>query len=263
MSLEEIIYAVVLGAVQGVTEFLPVSSSAHLIIVSWLFKGKALPLSLNIALHIGTLAAVLIYFKKDFINLIKALASFKTSHNSQDGILLKGLVVGTIPAAVVGLAFKDEIETYFHHPSSVIYPLALVGLLLWFFDQKMPQKRHVSELKLMDAFIVGVAQMFALIPGTSRSGATMLGARLLGFDRESAARFSFLLGTPAMLGAAILESKSLLVSLNDPVFYVGLLVSALVGILTIHFLLQFVKRFGFLLFALYRVVLAAVLFFLV
>ncbi len=263
MNIDDVVYAVVLGIIQGVTEFLPVSSSAHLIIASWLFKGKSLSLSLNIALHMGTLSAVLVYFKKDFISILKSLAALSKNHRNPEIMLAKGLVVGTIPAAVVGLAFKDEIEAYFHNPQAVIYPLAIVGVLLWLIDHKSHQSRNIVDLKISDAFLVGVAQMFALIPGTSRSGATIVGARILGFDRESAARFSFLLGTPAMLGAAVLEGESLIASLSDPVFYVGFLVSALVGILTIHFLLQFVKRFGFLVFALYRVVVAIFLFFLV
>lgn len=265
MELFSIVYAVILGVVQGVTEFLPVSSSAHLIIISWLFKGEALPLSLNISLHIGTLVAVLIYFKKDWVRIVSSVLRFaKTREKSfESHTLLPGLIVGSIPAGVVGLMWKDEIEAVFHNPSFVAYPLAIVGVLLWYVDSKAPSRKSVGQITIKDAMLVGVAQACALIPGTSRSGATILGARLLGVDREGAARFSFLLGTPVMMGAALLESRDILDSLGDPVFYIGVITSIFVGIGAIHFLIEFVKRFGLAVFAIYRLVLATALFFLV
>lgn len=265
MELASILYAIILGAVQGVTEFLPVSSSAHLIIVSWFYSGKTLPLSLNVALHIGTLVAVLIYFKKDWLAIIRSVFVFvqKKEKNFENQVLLPGLILGTIPAGVIGLLWKDQIESIFHNPGFVVYPLAIVGVLLWYIDAKVGVSRSLRSLSLKDAILVGVAQACALIPGTSRSGATILGARLLGFDRESAARFSFLLGTPAMLGAAILEAGDIAKSLDDPVFYIGFISAVLVGIASIHFLIEFVKRFGLAAFAIYRVILALVLFFIV
>ncbi|SME88632.1 undecaprenyl-diphosphatase UppP [Pseudobacteriovorax antillogorgiicola] len=265
MDISALIYALILGVVQGITEFLPVSSSAHLIIVSWFFQGDTLPLSLNVALHIGTLVAVLIYFKKDWWAIADGVlkAATKKEKSFSSHVLLPGMIIGSIPAGVIGLLWKDEIERFFHNPGFVVYPLAIVGVALWLVDLKVPAKRSLQDLSIRDGFLVGLAQACALIPGTSRSGATILGGRLLGFDRESAARFSFLLGTPAMLGAALLEAKNISQSLSDPVFYIGFVTSIIVGILSIHFLLEFVKRFGLAAFAIYRVILAISLFFLV
>ncbi|NRA64455.1 MAG: undecaprenyl-diphosphatase UppP [Pseudobacteriovorax sp.] len=259
------IYAVVLGVVQGVSEFLPISSSAHLIAVSWLFNGVALPLTLNIGLHLGTVCAVLFYFRLDWVRIIRAFFDFgrTESYRFEFRCLIPGLIVGTIPAGVIGLLFKDDIEAIFHNPSSLIAPLAIIGIVLWLVDAKSPSKRTLSSLTVRDALIVGVFQACALIPGTSRSGATITGARFLGLSREDAARFSFLLGTPAMLGAAVLESSNILDSLSNPVFYIGFVVSAVTGIITIHYLLKFVKHFGFLVFAIYRILIALILYFLV
>ena len=133
MDLFPILYAIILGIVQGTTEFLPVSSSAHLIVVSWFYSGETLPLSLNVALHIGTLSAVLIYFKQDWVRICRAslMVVQKKPTDRKDIILIIGLIIGTIPAGVIGLLWKDEIESTFHHPSFIIYPLAIVGLLLW------------------------------------------------------------------------------------------------------------------------------------
>lgn len=264
MDLANIIYAVILGAIQGITEFLPVSSSAHLIMTSWLFQGKTLSLSMNVALHLGTLTSVLLYFRRDWLNILTGLyrSTLGKGESLKDQTLLWALVVGTIPAGTIGLLWKDEIEHYLHKPSYIIFPLAVVGIALWWVDRKMKPTITIESLSLKQAFLIGVAQACALIPGTSRSGATIMGGRLLGLDRDAAARFSFLLGTPAMLGAALLELKNIIASLYDPVFYVGLASSVIVGFLAIHFLLRFLKRFGFGIFAIYRVIIAAVLIYL-
>ena len=137
-------------------------------------------------------------------------------------MLLPALIIGSIPAGVCGLLWKDEIEQYFHNPSFVVYPLAIVGLVLWAVDHMMPEGRKLENVDFRSGFLIGLFQALALIPGTSRSGATIVGARLFGFDREAAARFSFLLGTPAMLGAALLELSDISKGLTDPVFYIGI-----------------------------------------
>ena len=262
MSVYELIYALVLGAVQGISEFLPISSSAHLIATSWLFNGETLPLTLNIGLHLGTVFAVLIYFRRDFIRILQALLDRGRSaeYRFEWRVLLPGLILGTVPAGVIGILFKDDIERVFHHPYAIIGPLAVVGVLLWAVDARRPQDRELRSLTIKDALIIGIFQACALIPGTSRSGATIIGGRMLGLARTDAARFSFLLGTPAMLGAAILESKGILGSVGDPVFYVGCVTAAVTGLIAIHFLLQFVRRFGFLAFAIYRIIVALTLF---
>lgn len=263
MSYDSIFYAILLGIVQGITEFLPVSSSAHLILLSSLYSGETLPLSLNIALHIGTLFAVLIYFRHDWLALFTSLRRFvqsKHEPNLNATKLFPALVIGTLPAGLIGLSLKDYIESSFHDPRFVIYPLAVVGVLLWLVDSRMKSGRSLKEIGIKEGLFIGVAQSIALIPGSSRSGMTIIGARLLGFDRDSAARFSFMLGTPAMLGAALLEIKDITHNIWDPVFFIGVIVSAIVGVLSIHFLLAFFKRFGLLTFAIYRVTLAVVLF---
>lgn len=263
--MNDIAQAVILGIVQGIGEFLPISSSGHLIIVSWLMSGKTLPLTLNIALHVGTLLAVIVYFWRDWIviirNVLSRVLSGTTSFESQ--VLFPGIILGSIPAGVVGILWNDKIEQIFHNPLSVCAPLLLVGIALWQIDKRMPTKKSSSAITILDCMIIGAGQACALIPGVSRSGATILTARLRGIDRESAARFSFLLGTPAMGGAALLKYKDLLASAGDPIFYIGTAVSFVTGLLAIGFLLRFLRRFGFAAFAAYRAILAAVILYMV
>jgi undecaprenyl-diphosphatase len=254
-------HALLLGILQGVTEFLPVSSSAHLIIVSSFMDGKPLPLVLNIALHVGTFGALLVYFWRDWLRITKAaiLRVTKKQRSFEADSLLPGLIVGTIPAAILGLLWEDDIERLFHNPVSVIAPLALVGVALWWVDKYRPGPRALGSISLKDAFIIGVGQACALVPGVSRSGATIIAGRLRGLAREDAARYSFLLGTPAMAGAAILKSKDILAHATDPTFIVGVSASFVTGCLSIGLLLRFLRKFGFASFAVYRVALAAVL----
>ena len=255
--------ALLLGAVQGVTEFLPISSSAHLLIVSWLLDGQTLPLALNIALHIGTLSAVLFYFWRDWLRLCQtswSLAS-RRAVPDEDKHLLFGIFVGSLPAGFLGILFHKEIEAIFHQsPFTSVAPLAFFGVLLWWVDKKAPERLTLNHLTWKQAFWIGCTQAIALIPGSSRSGMTITGGRWLGFQRADATRFSFLLGTPAMGGAALLQSKQLMEHILDPTFVVGVLSSLIVGLLSIHLLLSYVRRFGFLPFAIYRVILAIVLY---
>ncbi len=255
--------SILLGAIQGITEFLPISSSAHLLIMSWILDGKTLPLSLNVALHVGTLTAVVAYFWRDWRRLILVALRICLGRavDANDRRLLICLILGSIPAGVIGLLFHKQIEAVFHQtPFTTVAPLALFGLLLWWVDKRAPSKLTVLDVNWRHALIVGFAQAVALIPGSSRSGMTMTAGRWLGFQRGEAARFSFLLGTPAMGGAALLESRSIAASIDDPVFYLGFSSSLIVGLLTISFLLRYVRRFGFLAFAVYRVILAGILF---
>jgi undecaprenyl-diphosphatase len=258
MNVADIIQAIILGIVQGIGEFLPISSSGHLIIVSWLMSGKTLPLTLNIALHVGTLLAVLVYFWRDWLNILKATISRVTagSMSYETSVLLPGIILGSIPAGIIGVLWNDKIEQIFHNPLSVCAPLFFVGIALWQIDKRWPTTKTAKDLSIKDCVIIGIGQACALIPGVSRSGATILTGRLRGIDRESAARFSFMLGTPAMGGAALLKYKELLASAGDPVFYIGTGVSFLTGVLAISFLMKFLKKFGFGVFAAYRALLA-------
>ena len=174
----------------------------------------------------------------------------------ESGVLLPALLLGSVPAAVIGLSARKQIEALFHNPLSVAVPLFLVGFLLWWVDKVAPSDRSLPELSLKDGVLIGLAQACALIPGVSRSGATITAARALGMDRSGAARFSFLLGTPAMGGAALLHWRDFLVSWHQPGFLLGVLTSFLVGCLAIRFFLGFIQKFGFLAFALYRAAVA-------
>jgi len=260
-STDSVFIAGILGAVQGATEFLPVSSSAHLIVVSWMMEGKPLPLSMNVALHVGTALAVLAYFWKDWLNLARdlLLRIFRGTRSFGADKLAPALVLGSLPAAVIGILWQDQIEAKLHHPLIVVVPLALVGVLLWWGDRRSPSTRKINDLTLRDAILIGLAQASALFPGVSRSGATILVGRILQFKREDAARFSFLLGAPVIVGAAILNAKHLAAHAGDPVFQVGVGVSAVTGCLAIGFLLTFLRRFGFAAFMIYRVALAIVI----
>lgn len=255
------LHAIILGIIQGVSEFLPISSSGHLIIYSSLTQGKALPLALNVALHFGTLAAVLVYFHKDWLRLGKSVKEIATEGtlNSDTKVLIPALVVGSIPAAAVGLTFKDDIERLFHNPKSVAIPLIVVSFVMVLADKFSRKDRPIETLSVKTGFWIGLMQAVALIPGTSRSGITIAAGRISGFTKTDAAKFSFLLGTPAMFGAFILEASELVQYLSDPNFYIGVTTSFLTGVLSIKFLLKFLGKYGFMPFAIYRILTAIIL----
>lgn len=256
------IEAIALGAVQGLTEFLPVSSSGHLIVASWLMEGKPLPLELNIALHIGTLLALLLYFWRDWYLMgmgLIAQISGRQHPGREQAKLIPLLIIGNIPAAVIGFLFEKRVEAWFHHPSSVAIPLALVGIAIWLVDRKNASDRTISDITIKDAIIIGCVQTVALIPGVSRSGSTIMAGRLLRVSRADAARFSFLLGTPITGGAVLLKSGAIITHANDPAFQIGIACSFITGCLAIGFLLRFLRRFGFGAFAIYRVMLAGLI----
>ena len=259
-----ILESVILGIVQGIAEFLPISSSAHLIVVSEAMGGKPLSLDLNVALHMGTLLAVLIYFWRDWWGLFDGVvvARFARKTRSPEAEkLLSLLLVGSIPAGVLGLTLKDQIEYYLHDPLVVCIPLILVGVLLWRVDKKSSGEKGYEALTLKGVFCIGIAQACALVPGVSRSGATILGGLFSGLSREASAKFSFLLGTPAMLGAFLLELDGILGLLVQPVFLTGVLVSFGTGCLAMYLFFKFLRKFGFGAFALYRSLLAIGIFF--
>lgn len=263
--MSDTVLAIALGVIQGITEFLPISSSGHLIIFSELTKGETISLTLNVALHMGTLLAILIYFRKDWAALLggtlKCLRTRDFKH--PEFSMMVAILAGTVPAGLVGILFKDDIERIFHHPSATILPLVFVGILLYVVDRFRPQTLSLSGVTWKTGLFVGVAQALALIPGTSRSGITIIAGRWKGLNRGDSARFSFLLGAPAMTGAVILDFKNILNSFSDPVFYIGFVVSFVVGFLTIALLLRMLRRFGFAIFAIYRVLLGIALYLLI
>ena len=259
--MDSTLYSIILGIVQGIAEFLPISSSAHLVVTSsFLNNNEPLSLAQNIGLHVGTLLSVLIFFRKDWINLIiKLLKRLRGQSSFESDVFFPSLIVGSIPAGIIGILFQDKIEEYLHHPLVVTVPLALVGWAMWYGDKKLPTNKSLQDITLKQAFFVGICQACALIPGVSRSGSTILGGRFLGLDRGEAARFSFMLGTPAMAGAALLNGKEIIASLTQSDFYVGCITATIVGCLSIKFLLGFLKNNGFFSFLIYRVVLAIII----
>lgn len=260
----DFLHAIILGAVQGVSEFLPISSSAHLILMNWFLTEESISIELEVALHFGTFLALLLYFRKYWFSLINSLwRRIRYSEKSyMSSTVFPALVIGSIPAAFFGLLFKDFIESFFYNPSSILLPLAFVGIALWVSDLYAPEKKKLSSLTLRDAFFIGIFQSLALIPGVSRSGSTIIGGRLLGYNRKESVEFSFILGTPVMFGAALLHAKGIASHIDSPIFYFGILVSFFVGYLTIKYFLKFVSKFNFLFFAIYRLTLSFLIAFL-
>ncbi|MHB1652732.1 MAG: undecaprenyl-diphosphatase UppP [Desulfitobacteriaceae bacterium] len=246
--------ALVLGVVQGLGEFLPISSSAHLILIPWLFGWKDPGLTFDVALHMGTLLAVVFYFWRDWLSLFRAAFSRRASEEKH---LFWYLVIATIPAGLFGLALESKAETLFRAPILIGLLLILMGIVLYLADRR-PQARELDTMNLGDAAWIGLLQALAIIPGVSRSGSTMAAARWLNLSREAAARFSFLMSTPIILGAGVLKLRHLtLGSINLP-FLTGVISSFVVGILSISLLLRYLRRGNFGIFVVYRFILGIV-----
>ncbi len=249
--------AIVLGLVQGLGEFLPISSSAHLILVPWLFQWEDPGLTFDIALHFGTLIAVAIYFWRDWLRL---LSKGFTDTKSTDGRLFWYLVLATIPGAAIGLALEKHAETTFRDPLLIAVMLILLGIILYWADRKSAKNIDVKNITLKTSFLIGLSQALAIIPGVSRSGITMTTGLLLGLTREGAARFSFLLSAPIIFGAAAVKLPYLIAHPSQITgnFVIGMVVSFVTGIASIGFLLRYVQTKTFLPFAWYRFILGAV-----
>jgi undecaprenyl-diphosphatase len=261
--------ALIMGIVQGLTEFLPISSSGHLIIVPFLF-GWTDPfidsLAFSVMLHIGTLAALLVYFRADWVRLVPAgFAAIRdrSFRDDPDRHLAWILVAATIPAAIAGFLLSDVIETAFRDVGLVAATLVVGAVVLWLADRWGARTKGVEDVTFPLAIAIGAAQALALIPGISRSGISISASRFAGLDREAAARFSFLMATPITLGAAIFEVRKVIsgetgvdVSLGPLV--VGMLAAFGSGMLAIGFLLRYLRTRSLTIFVVYRLVLAAV-----
>ena len=248
--------AAILGLVQGLGEFLPISSSAHLVLIPWLFKWNDPGLTFDIALHIGTLIAVAIYFWKDWLKLI---TKGVTDVRSMEGKLFWYLVAATIPGAVGGVLLEKKAETIFREPILISTMLILLGVLLYWADRKSVKHIEMNRITFKTSLFIGLSQALAIIPGVSRSGITMTMGLLMGLTREGAARFSFLLAAPIIFGAALVKlphfiSNPSIITIN---FIIGILVSFVIGILSIGFLLRYVQTRNFLPFAWYRFILGS------
>lgn len=250
--------AFVLGIIQGLSEFLPISSSAHLALAPWILHWRDPGLAFDVALHFGTLVAVLWYFRAEWVALLLAARDIVVTRRIQTErerrVLF--LILATIPGAIAGLAFEKQAESTFRDPRLVAVALIVMGVLLWAIDRFARRDRGLARMRWSDALLIGIAQMFAIIPGVSRSGSTITAGRALTFEREDAAVFSFLMSMPIIAAAAVLKVPQALreQGLSAPII-VGVLASALSGWLAIAVLLRVVTRHSYGVFAAYRIIL--------
>lgn len=262
----DIINTIILGIIQGIAEFLPISSSAHLIIFRDVFgigasMSTKVALSFDLALHLGTLLAIAVFFFKDFLNMV--IKGLSKGVKDSDGKLFYQIIVATIPAAIVGVLFEDIIENAIR-TNYILISLALIimGVVIYLVDKSSKEEKNTKEISFKDALIIGCSQVFALIPGFSRSGTTIASARLLKVDRESAAKFSFYLSAPVVFGACILQllddGSMQLIMANATIFIIGIVISFVTGLICIKFLLQYLKKHDFKIFMIYRIILALI-----
>ena len=259
------LHAVVLGALQGFAEVLPISSSAHLILVPWLLQWPESGLTFDVALHLGTFIALALYFRQDIVEM--AAAFFEALSTRSLGTPAKRLpfliIAATVPAAVVGKLFEHQMEDIFRsNPLYIALALIIFGIILGIADIAGRKRLALDEIKPASAMTIGLFQCLALIPGVSRSGITITAGLMLGFTRESAARFSFLLSLPIVAGAALLKSLHLIkhgIPAGEGMpMLVGILVSAVTGYISVAFLLKFVQKHSISPFVWYRVIVGGV-----
>src|SRR5579862_1622409 len=247
--------AIVLGIVQGLTEFLPVSSSGHLILVPWLLKWEEDPgLAFDVVLHLGTLLALVIFYWREWLEMAMSLVNGDRVRRR----LLLLLIIASVPGAIIGLLLEKQAETVFRSPVLIAGTLATLGLVLWAADALGSKKRRIDDLTVVDAIIIGFSQALAIIPGVSRSGATITTARFLGIERADSANFSFLMATPIIAGAGLHEAHKAFNAGLTPQLGWGFGASAVFGLIAIVWLLNYVRTKTYRPFAIYRIMLAAV-----
>lgn len=258
---------IILAIIQGIAEFLPISSSAHLIIFRDLFGIGAssvngdLSLAFDIALHFGTLLAIVIYFFKDFWNMV--ISGLTKGTKTKSGKTFWYIVIATIPAAIAGVLFEEVIENAIRNNFILIAcSLIIMGIIIYLADKYSKQEKDIEKMTIKDAIMVGCSQVFALIPGFSRSGTTIAMARHLKIKREDAAKFSFYLSAPVVLGAVVLSIFDITtltaITTHLSIFIIGVGVSFISGLLCIEFLLRYIKKHDFKLFMWYRIILGLV-----
>ena len=251
--------AIVLGIIQGLTEFLPISSSAHLNIMPWLFNWQEIPEAFDIALHFGTLLAICIYFFKDWIDLL--IGGYKKvvkKEDSTSGRIFWYIVIATIPTGILSLVLDAFSEKYLPGMAPIAVALIVMGILLYIIDKKAPAEVDYDHINFKQGFLIGLSQAIAAaFPGVSRSGITMTVSRLFKIDRESAAKYSFLLSAPVILAAVVLKLGEFAIDLP---FIIGVLASFISGLLVIKFLMGYLKKGSFKIFAVYRVILGLISF---
>jgi len=254
---------IILAVIQGLTEFLPISSSAHLILLPQLTGQEDQGLAFDVAVHVGTLVAVLTYFRRDLALIISAwLVSLRKRRQTPESRLGWGVIIATIPVGLMGLLFSSEVENYLRSPTVIAIATIVFGILLWWADRRGARQHDEYALRMTGILLIGVAQAISLIPGTSRSGITLTAGLLLGLTRQAAARFSFLLSIPVIVLAGGWEAVQA-VRVGAPVSWtgmvVGAIVSGLVAYWTIHFFIRLLDRIGMMPFVVYRIILGVVL----
>ena len=251
METVNILQALILGLIQGLTELLPISSSAHLAIIPWIFNWE-MPEYFDVALHTGTLFAIGLFFFRDWLNLIKG--GYKLAikgEKSQEGKMFWYIVLATIPGAIIGFILDKFLEDALNAPLVIATMLIIMGIVLYMVDKKSKSIIDYKNMSLRQTFLIGLSQALAFIPGVSRSGITMTTARMMGIKRESAAKYSFMLSAPIVLAATILKLKDFV--FNIP-FFIGIFTSFIVGMIVIKFLLKYLQKGSFKIFAVYRII---------
>lgn len=259
-----ILEAIFLGVLQGATEFLPVSSSGHLVLAEYFLGLQQAGLAFDVALHLGTLLAVVAYFRADFLKMGRALLP-QGKRQGEPGnyfSLFGFIVVATLPGVLSGLLLAKFAESYLRQPQTVAFSLALAGLLLLLADRRGKQQREFDGITLKDAILIGLSQAVAIVPGVSRSGITIAAALFLGLNRRAATRFSFLLSAPIILGAGVHELPEIFrqgaLAAEAAFFLSGFVAAALSGYLFIALLMKYIRNHSFAAFAYYRFALAGV-----
>lgn len=259
----EIYQALILGIVQGLTELLPISSSAHLAIIPWMFGWTNNPMfneafnGFDVALHFGTLLAIALYFFKDWLVLIKGgFDQIVKKKKTTEGRMFWYIVLATIPGGIIGFILDKFLQDTLTKPLIIAIALIIMGIILYIVDKNAKSVTDYEHMTLKQTFLIGLSQALAFIPGVSRSGVTMTTARIMGVKRESAARYSFMLSAPIVLAATIFKAKDFVFSLP---FFIGVIASFIVGIFVIKFLLNYLKKGSFKGFAIYRVILGIII----
>jgi undecaprenyl-diphosphatase len=268
--MSELVRSIILGLLQGLTEFLPISSSAHLILFPWLLGWEPLGLAFDVGLHVGTLFAVILYFREEvgqmFRDASSRLKSLLAKESSSEKGLTDAIVAGTIPAIVVGGLFSNPIQQYFRHPYITVTTLTTFGLVLLWAQRAGRQRRKAGSVSVREGLLIGVAQVLALMPGVSRSGVTISAALFLGLTRPEAARFSFLLAFPVIALAGIKETFDVIrapeLQFEPASLLVGMVFSFVSGFLCIKYFIRFLQTRTFLPFVVYRFMLAAFIYYL-
>jgi undecaprenyl-diphosphatase len=260
----ELVQVFVLGAVQGIAEFLPISSSGHLILVPWLFNWHDPGLGFDLALHWATLLAVLVYFWRDVVSIIRGFLQslFPSTRDLKNDIYQKLswlLIIASIPGAIVGKLLEEKAEGVLRNPLLVAIDLIVFGFILLIVDMWSKKQKDINQITRTDAVLIGLSQAAAIIPGVSRSGSTMTAGLALGFKREDVARFSFLMSLPITFGAGLLKIGDFRTGSTTPELLVGFISSAVFGFLAIKYLLRYLSKHDFRIFVWYRFAFAALI----